>query len=92
MIGVDPGASRHEAMELAELNADYVAFGLIPEDDDGFDRDALLAWWAEIFEIPCVALDIADANEAQAVARTGADFIGITLAPDCGGPRRRAGR
>jgi thiamine-phosphate pyrophosphorylase len=86
MIGVDPGASRHQAMELAELNADYVAFGLIPEDDDGFDRDALLAWWAEIFEIPCVALDIADATEAQAVARTGADFIGIVL-PEAAGPK-----
>jgi thiamine-phosphate pyrophosphorylase len=79
MIGVDPGASRHDAMEMAELGADYIAFSPITSTDDDFDRDALLAWWAEIFQVPCVACDIADVDEAARVAALGVDFVAVTL-------------
>jgi thiamine-phosphate pyrophosphorylase len=79
MIGVDPGASRHVAMELAELNADYIAFGAMASTEDDFDRDALLAWWAEIFQVPCVAMDIADVDDAGRVAALGVDFVAVAL-------------
>lgn len=82
-VGVDAGTSRHDAMTLAEAGADYVAFGL-PE---GVDPEAaherrleLIEWWAEIFEIPCVALDVETPEDAALLARVGADFIGIRLA------------
>lgn len=39
-------ASKHQAMELAEAGADFVAF-----TDAG-----LIDWWGEIFQVPCVSL------------------------------------
>ncbi|WP_252251115.1 thiamine phosphate synthase, partial [Clostridium sp. ZBS13] len=66
IIGADPGRSRHDAMTLAELGADYMAFG--PEGEGDVEaRDELAAWWAEIFEIPCVVLGVATSAEAVAL-------------------------
>lgn len=85
LIGADPGISRHEAMEAAEAGADYVAF-CAPEtvrDRAGAiaTRDELVAWWADVFEIPCVAFDAADAEEARRLALAGADFV-VAALPD----------
>jgi len=81
-IGVGCGLARHEAMSLAELGADYVGFGpLSPSasqsgEIDGIDRCAkLIAWWAEIFVVPCVAFNIDEADAALKVATLGADFV-----------------
>jgi thiamine-phosphate pyrophosphorylase len=35
----------------------------------------IIAWWAELFEVPCVALDPADAETAGELARRGAEFV-----------------
>jgi thiamine-phosphate pyrophosphorylase len=82
--------SRHDAMVCAEAGVDYVMFG---EPDGGGQhpsREAVLdrvAWWAEVFETPCVgyapALDAIDALVAA-----GADFIalGEALFDDPRGP------
>jgi thiamine-phosphate pyrophosphorylase len=83
IIGVHAGKSRHDAMVVAEEGAEYVAFGL-PEGvtDSASARERrldLVAWWAEIFEVPCVALDVAKPEDAAELARAGADFIGLTL-------------
>ena len=43
-------------------------------------RDELIAWWGEIFEVPCVALDVETREEAEALSWVGADFVGIRLA------------
>ena len=66
-IGVGCGSNRHAAMELAEAGADYVAFG--PEDED------LIAWWSEIFVVPCVAWSIDTPSGAERFARRGANFV-----------------
>ena len=77
IIGADCGESRHAAMTLAEMGADYVAFGrsagaaAIPREQ----RAELISWWSEIFQIPCVALDVGDADEARLLAKLGADFV-----------------
>jgi thiamine-phosphate pyrophosphorylase len=80
IIGADAGRSRHEAMELGEAGADYVAFGIPPHVGDrekAAERQlGLIAWWAELFELPCVAFDVPDAEAAHALAAAGADFIG----------------
>lgn len=83
-VGFDAGDSRHDAMSLAEAGADYVAFS-IPAGAQNTEaarerRLDLVAWWAEIFEVPCVALEIEDPEEAAALARAGADFIGLRIA------------
>jgi thiamine-phosphate pyrophosphorylase len=83
IIGAHAGKSRHDAMVLGEAGADYVGFG-VPEgvkDTDGARarRLELISWWAEVFEIPCVAFDVAAPEDADRLARAGADFIGLRL-------------
>lgn len=84
IIGADAGRSRHDAMELGEGGADYVAFGIPPYVGDRLtarERQLdLIAWWSDIFEPPCVAIDVETAEDAQALARAGADFVGVTVA------------
>lgn len=70
IIGADCGSSRHLAMEMAEAGADYVGFANAAEGG----RD-LVAWWGELFEVPCVALDPAAPDVAGELARLGADFV-----------------
>jgi thiamine-phosphate pyrophosphorylase len=76
-IGVACGLERHEAMQLAELGADYVGFAPRSASDiDGIDRCAeLIAWWAEIFVVPCVVFDSDAVDEAERFASLGADFV-----------------
>jgi len=73
VTGVQTCALPIFAMTLAEMGADYIAFGGAPLDSE--QRAELVAWWSEIFQIPCVALDVEDAEEAARLAKLGADFV-----------------
>ena len=83
IAGVDAGASRHDAMSAGEAGADYVGFGIAPDVPDQAaarsERLELIAWWAEIFEVPCVAFDVENPDEARALAEAGADFVGVAI-------------
>ena len=76
-IGAGSGLDRHAAMQLAELGADYVAFGSGAGGTiDAIDQCAeLLSWWSEIFVVPCVAWNIDNAEQAAKLAALGADFV-----------------
>jgi thiamine-phosphate pyrophosphorylase len=76
-LGVLCGLERHDAMQMAELGADYVAFGRKAESIiDAIDQYAdLIAWWAEIFVVPCVAWNVETAEQAAKFAALGADFV-----------------
>ncbi len=82
IIGADVGVSRHDAMSLAEAGADYIAFGAPSHLKDHprarERRDDLVSWWGEIFEVPCVALDVNEPAEAERLARAGANFVAVT--------------
>jgi thiamine-phosphate pyrophosphorylase len=84
IAGADAGRSRHDAMSLAEAGADYVGFGIPPHVEDRATaierRQDLIAWWAEIFEVPCVAFDVETVEEAANLARVNADFVALALA------------
>lgn len=83
IVGVDAGRSRHDAMTSGEAGADYVAFGIPDRVGDRekahLRRCELVAWWAEVFEVPVVAFDVTNPAEAAALAAAGADFIALTL-------------
>ena len=86
IVGVDAGRSRHDAMALGEAGADYIGFGIPAHVEDRETargrRHDLVAWWAEIFEIPCVAFDVETPDEAEDLARAGADFIAVRIPSD----------
>jgi thiamine-phosphate pyrophosphorylase len=76
IVGAGGLLSRHDAMLAAETGADYVMFG---EPDATGKRPSFEAirerveWWAEVFEIPCVAYaaslaEIGDLAAAEFIA------------------------
>ncbi len=83
MLGADVGRSRHDAMEIGEAGADYIAFGIpehVEDRETGRERRAeLCQWWSEIFEVPCVAFNVDKPEEAGQLAANGADFVALTL-------------
>ncbi len=86
IVGADAGRTRHDAMEIGEAGADYVAFGIPPHVEDrarAAERQIdLVSWWSELFEIPCVAFDVADAAQAERLVGVGCDFISVTIKTD----------
>lgn len=72
-------ATRHDAMLAAESGADYVMFGEPDADGHRPPFDAIVervAWWAEVFEIPCVGY-AATLDEVAPLAVAGADFVAL---------------
>jgi thiamine-phosphate pyrophosphorylase len=71
--------TRHDAMLAGEAGADYVMFG---EPDAAGRRPSFeavverVAWWAEVFEPPCVGFAAA-ADEVAPLAKAGADFVAL---------------
>lgn len=72
-------ATRHDAMLAAERGADYVMFG---EPDAAGRRSGLaateerIAWWAEVFEAPCVGY-AGTLDEVAPLVKAGADFVAL---------------
>jgi thiamine-phosphate pyrophosphorylase len=88
IVGAGGLASRHDAMLAAETGADYVMFG---EPDAAGSRPSFEAirerveWWAEVFQIPCVAYaaslaEIGELAEAEFIA------LGAEILSDPRGP------
>ncbi|HEY1780590.1 MAG TPA: thiamine phosphate synthase [Roseiarcus sp.] len=79
IVGAGALRTRDEAMTAAEMGADYVMFGEPFEGTRTMSMASLterVAWWAEIFETPCVAC--ADTVPAAgALADAGADFVAL---------------
>lgn len=74
--------SRDAAMLAGEAGVDYLLFGGLFADGgapDAADVRERAAWWAEIFETPCIAV-AAQADEVAALAATGAEFVGLESA------------
>ncbi|MCK5088565.1 MAG: thiamine phosphate synthase [Hyphomicrobium sp.] len=83
IVGGDVGRSRHDAMSLCETGADYVGFGIpghVEDRETARARQmALIEWWSDIFEVPCVAFDVETPQEAVALAHVGADFVVLAI-------------
>ena len=71
-VGVNCAEDRHMAMELAEAGADYVR---ISATANGPGDEPLIAWWAQLFEVPCVAAGPLEPSLMSSAVRMGADFV-----------------
>lgn len=78
-VGCGGLKARHDAMEAGEALVDYVLFGEPREDGSLPPMAAILdraAWWAEIFQTPCVVYAPSLEDIAPLVA-TRAEFIAV---------------
>jgi len=76
ILGASCGSSCHAAMLAGEDGADYIAFG-----EDGCARPALLeliAWWSELFVLPCLAEGAFDDGGIAPLVTAGADFVAVS--------------
>jgi thiamine-phosphate pyrophosphorylase len=83
IVGAGGLTSRHDAMDAGEAGADYVMFGEPRLDGTQMTLSALAeraAWWAEVFETPCVAY-AHSAQAIEALAHSRAEFV--ALGPWC---------
>lgn len=79
IVGAGAIKDRHDAMEKGEALPDYLLFGDVFETAES-DLEAALElaeWWAELFEIPCVAMAGKSCDEVESALATGADFVGL---------------
>jgi thiamine-phosphate pyrophosphorylase len=81
-IGAGGIRSKDDAMMLGEAGADYLMFGEPRPDGSLPPVDAVAeraAWWAEIFETPCVAF-APTLDAVERLAATGAEFVALAEA------------
>lgn len=79
ILGAGGLVSRHDAMLAGDGNADYLMFGEPNEFGERPRFETVLervAWWAEVFVIPCVAY-ASEFDEVRALVDSGADFIAV---------------
>jgi thiamine-phosphate pyrophosphorylase len=79
IVGVGGIVTRHDAMSAAEAGADYVMFGEPGAAGERPSFEAIeerVAWWAEVFEAPCVAY-AASIDEVAPLVKAGADFVAL---------------
>ena len=83
-IGVTCHASRHLAFEAGDGGADYVAFGAFhsttTKKTEHRAEPEILTWWADLAEIPSVAIGGITPENAGALAKAGAHFVAASSA------------
>ncbi|WP_041375838.1 thiamine phosphate synthase [Polymorphum gilvum] len=80
IVGAGGTKLKHEDMEIAETGVDYLFYGRLDLDERPEPHPKTIeraAWWAELFQTPCVALAGNTADSIEAAAATGADFVAI---------------
>ena len=71
IVGAFCAASRHAAMQAAEDGADYIALS----QNTYTPSEPIIGWWADLFEIPCVAFDPVEVEKLDILLPQKPDFI-----------------
>ncbi len=79
IVGVGGLASRDDCMSAGEHEVDYLMFGGPDDPTPAADILERTRWWAEIFNVPCVAF-ARSLDEIDALADAGAEFIALEAA------------
>jgi len=83
IVGGGNATDRHKALEIGEVQPDYMFFGRIGGDikPEAHPKNLALAeWWASMIEIPCIVLGGTDPQSALSVAEAGAEFVALDRA------------
>lgn len=83
IVGGGNAQDRHRALEIGELQPDYIFFGRIDGDikPEAHPKNLALAeWWASMVEIPCIVMGGTSPESVLAIAETGAEFGALRLA------------
>ncbi|MBX9459116.1 MAG: thiamine phosphate synthase [Rhizobium sp.] len=83
IVGGGNAQERHRALEIGDLQPDYIFFGKLDGDikPEAHPKNLALAeWWASMVEIPCIVMGGTDPASALAIAETGAEFAALRLA------------
>lgn len=83
IVGGGNAKERHAALEIGELQPDYIFFGKLDGDikpEPHSKNLALAEWWASMVEIPCIVMGGTDPESVVAVAESGAEFVALRLA------------
>jgi thiamine-phosphate pyrophosphorylase len=92
IVGGGNAQDRHHALELGELQPDYIFFGRLDGDikPEAHSKNLALAeWWASMVSIPCIVMGGTDPASTLAIAESGAEFAAVRLAV-FGEPERAA--
>ncbi len=83
IVGGGNAKDRHTALQLGEVQPDYLFFGKLDGDikPEPHSRNlALGEWWSDMVAIPCIVMGGTDRGSAVEVASTGADFVALRTA------------
>lgn len=83
IVGGGNAQDRHHALEIGELQPDYIFFGKLDGDikPEAHPKNLALAeWWASMVAIPCIVMGGTNPESALAIAETGAEFAALRLA------------
>lgn len=80
IVGGGNAMDRHHALEIGEVQPDYIFFGRLDGDikPEAHSKNlALGEWWAAMVEIPTLVMGGNDPASALAVAETGVEFVAL---------------
>lgn len=80
IVGGGNAMDRHHALEIGEVQPDYIFFGRLDGDikPEAHSKNlALGEWWAAMVEIPALVMGGNDPDSALAVAETGVEFVAL---------------
>ncbi|WP_020173476.1 thiamine phosphate synthase [Methyloferula stellata] len=76
IVGASGLMTRDDAMVAGEAGVDYLMFGGPQADETADSIVERVAWWADIFNVPCVGY-AHSLTEAAALVQAGADFVAV---------------
>jgi len=83
IVGGGNAKERHVALEMGELQPDYIFFGKLEGDikPEAHSKNVALGeWWAAMIEIPCIVMGGTDVASVGDVVESGAEFVALRLA------------
>lgn len=80
IVGGGNAMDRHHALEIGELQPDYIFFGRLDGDikPEAHSKNiALGEWWSSMIAIPSIVMGGQDPASALAVAQAGVEFVAL---------------